>query len=62
MIPFGVVTGACLIALALAIGGGPTPSGMPDPGRSMWNQILNVGVAAFALMIPILAGYRLRHR
>ncbi len=23
----------------------------------MWNQILNVGVAAFTLMIPILAGY-----
>ena len=56
MIPF-VVTGGLLIALALAIGGDPTPSGMQIPAGSMWNQILNVGVAAFTLMIPILAGY-----
>ncbi|WP_412706266.1 EIIBCA-Man [Aeromonas rivipollensis] len=56
MIPF-VVTGGLLIALALAIGGDPTPSGMQIPEGSMWNQILNVGVAAFTLMIPILAGY-----
>ncbi|HHQ4690107.1 PTS fructose transporter subunit IIABC [Aeromonas veronii] len=56
MIPF-VVTGGLLIALALAIGGNPTPSGMQIPEGSMWNQILNVGVAAFTLMIPILAGY-----
>ncbi|MFL9705726.1 PTS fructose transporter subunit IIABC [Aeromonas veronii] len=38
-------------------GGNPTPSGMQIPEGSMWNQILNVGVAAFTLMIPILAGY-----
>ncbi|MGL5452526.1 MAG: PTS fructose transporter subunit IIABC [Aeromonas sp.] len=56
MIPF-VVTGGLLIALALAIGGNPTPTGMQIPEGSMWNQILNVGVAAFTLMIPILAGY-----
>lgn len=56
MIPF-VVTGGLLIALSLAIGGNPTPSGMQLPEGSMWNQILNVGVAAFTLMIPILAGY-----
>ncbi|MBZ6070901.1 PTS fructose transporter subunit IIABC [Aeromonas schubertii] len=56
MIPF-VVTGGLLIALALAIGGVPTPAGMQIPEGSMWNQILNVGVAAFTLMIPILAGY-----
>ena len=56
MIPF-VVTGGLLIALSLAIGGNPTPSGMQIPAGSMWNQILNVGVAAFTLMIPILAGY-----
>ncbi|MEH8206648.1 MULTISPECIES: PTS fructose transporter subunit IIABC [Aeromonas] len=56
MIPF-VVTGGLLIALALAIGGNPTSSGMQIPEGSMWNQILNVGVAAFTLMIPILAGY-----
>ncbi len=56
MIPF-VVTGGLLIALSLAIGGNPTPSGMQIPEGSMWNQILHVGVAAFTLMIPILAGY-----
>ncbi|MGY3927573.1 PTS fructose transporter subunit IIABC [Aeromonas simiae] len=56
MIPF-VVTGGLLIALSLAIGGHPTPNGMQIPEGSMWNQILNVGVVAFKLMIPILAGY-----
>ncbi|MEZ8100358.1 PTS fructose transporter subunit IIABC [Vibrio bivalvicida] len=56
MIPF-VVTGGLLIALALAIGGEPTESGMAIPAGSMWNQILEVGVVAFTLMIPILAGY-----
>ncbi|WP_261817073.1 PTS fructose transporter subunit IIABC [Vibrio gallicus] len=56
MIPF-VVTGGLLIALSLAIGGEPTPSGMQIPEGSLWNQILNVGVVAFQLMIPILAGY-----
>ncbi|WP_162048008.1 PTS fructose transporter subunit IIABC [Vibrio taketomensis] len=56
MIPF-VVTGGLLIALALAIGGKPTEAGMAIPDGSMWNQILNVGVVAFTLMIPILAGY-----
>lgn len=56
MIPF-VVTGGLLIALALAIGGEPSESGMAIPVGSMWNQILEVGVVAFTLMIPILAGY-----
>ncbi|MCW8346829.1 fructose-specific PTS transporter subunit EIIC [Vibrio sp. ZSDZ65] len=56
MIPF-VVTGGLLIALALAIGGEPTEAGMAIPAGSMWNQILEVGVVAFTLMIPILAGY-----
>jgi PTS system fructose-specific IIC component len=56
MIPF-VVTGGLLIALSLAIGGEPTEKGMAIPPGSMWNQILNVGVVAFTLMIPILAGY-----
>ncbi len=56
MIPF-VVTGGLLIALSLAIGGHPTPAGMQIPEGSLWNQILNVGVVAFKLMIPILAGY-----
>ncbi|ERM56043.1 PTS fructose transporter subunit IIBC [Vibrio mimicus CAIM 1883] len=56
MIPF-VVTGGLLIALALAVGGAPTEAGMAIPPGSMWNQILEVGVVAFTLMIPILAGY-----
>ena len=56
MIPF-VVTGGLLIALALAIGGEPSETGMAIPQGSMWNQILEVGVVAFTLMIPILAGY-----
>ncbi|EJL6324497.1 PTS sugar transporter subunit IIA [Vibrio cholerae] len=56
MIPF-VVTGGLLIALALAVGGEPTEAGMAIPTGSMWNQILEVGVVAFTLMIPILAGY-----
>ena len=56
MIPF-VVTGGLLIALALAIGGQPSDAGMIIPQGSLWNQILEVGVVAFTLMIPILAGY-----
>lgn len=56
MIPF-VITGGLLIALSLAIGGVPTPSGLQIPVGSLWNSILNVGVVAFKLMIPILAGY-----
>lgn len=56
MIPF-VVTGGLLIALTLAIGGEPSEAGMSIPAGSMWNQILEVGVVAFTLMIPILAGY-----
>ncbi len=56
MIPF-VVTGGLMIALSLAIGGEPTPNGMQIPDGSLWNQVLNVGVVAFTLMIPILAGY-----
>lgn len=56
MIPF-VVTGGLLIALALAIGGEPTEAGMAIPAGSLWNQILEVGVVAFTLMIPILSGY-----
>ncbi|KXF81100.1 PTS fructose transporter subunit IIABC [Enterovibrio coralii] len=56
MIPF-VVTGGLLIALALAIGGQPTEAGMAIPPGSLWNKVLDVGVVAFTLMIPILAGY-----
>ena len=56
MIPF-VVTGGLLIALALALGGQPTESGMAIPPGSLWNKVLDVGVVAFTLMIPVLAGY-----
>jgi PTS system fructose-specific IIC component len=56
MIPF-VVLGGIMIALSLAIGGKPTPAGLQIPEGSFWNQILNVGVVGFKLMIPILAGY-----
>ncbi|WP_105902025.1 PTS fructose transporter subunit IIABC [Vibrio gangliei] len=56
MIPF-VVTGGLMIALSLALGGEPTPNGMQIPEGSLWNHVLNVGVVAFQLMIPILAGY-----
>lgn len=56
MIPF-VVTGGLLIALALAIGGQPSETGMAIPAGSLWNKVLDVGVVAFTLMIPILAGY-----
>lgn len=56
MIPF-VVTGGLLIALALAIGGQPTDAGMQIPVGSIWQKVLDVGVVAFTLMIPVLAGY-----
>ncbi|MDP8032831.1 fructose-specific PTS transporter subunit EIIC [Pasteurella atlantica] len=56
MIPF-VVTGGLMIALSLALGGEPTPKGMQIPDGSLWNHVFNVGVVAFTLMIPILAGY-----
>ncbi|HBC99148.1 MAG TPA: PTS fructose transporter subunit IIC, partial [Lachnoclostridium sp.] len=56
MIPF-VVIGGLLIAVALALGGKPTPQGLVIPEGSFWNQIAAVGSAGFTLMIPILAGY-----
>lgn len=56
MIPF-VVVGGLLIALALAIGGNPTESGLQIPEGSIWNKVLNVGVAGFTFMVPILAGF-----
>lgn len=56
MIPF-VVIGGLLIAVALALGGKPTPQGLVIPEGSFWNQISAVGSAGFTLMIPILAGY-----
>ena len=41
----------------ICIAGEPTANGMQIPEGSLWNQVLNVGVVAFTLMIPILAGY-----
>jgi len=56
MIPF-VVIGGLLIALSLAIGGEPTEKGLVIPQGSIWNNILNVGVASFTFMVPILSGF-----
>lgn len=56
MIPF-VVIGGLLIALSLAIGGEPTAKGLQIPEGSIWQSILNVGVAGFTFMVPILAGF-----
>ncbi|HEY3265766.1 MAG TPA: fructose-specific PTS transporter subunit EIIC [Armatimonadota bacterium] len=51
-IPF-VACGGILIALALAFS--MTPTG-PDP-KGNWKMILDIGLAAFALLVPVLAGY-----
>ncbi|MGL5291641.1 MAG: fructose PTS transporter subunit IIA, partial [Vibrionaceae bacterium] len=56
MIPF-VVSGGLLIALALAIGGEPSETGMVIPEGSLWNNVLAVGAVAFTLMLPVLSGY-----
>ncbi|MRN52623.1 fructose-specific PTS transporter subunit EIIC [Paenibacillus monticola] len=56
MIPF-VVVGGLLIALALAIGGEPTPTGLAIPENSFWMHISDIGGAAFTFMVPILAGF-----
>jgi fructose PTS system EIIBC or EIIC component len=55
MIPF-VVVGGLLIALSLAIGGDPTGKGLQVESE-FWNSVLNVGVAGFTFMVPILAGF-----
>lgn len=56
MIPF-VVTGGLLIAVALSIGGTPTPEGLAIPEDSFWNTLNELGGLAFSLMVPILSGY-----
>ncbi len=56
MIPF-VVTGGLLIAIALSIGGTPTPEGLAIPEDSFWNTLNELGGLAFSLMVPILSGY-----
>ncbi|MCG4734536.1 PTS fructose transporter subunit IIC, partial [Casaltella massiliensis] len=42
MIPF-VVVGGLFIALAIAIGGNPTASGMVIPQGSIWNKVSAIG-------------------
>lgn len=55
MIPF-VACGGIMIAIALAFSE-MTPEGpKPAPG-SFFELILTIGVAAFSLMLPVLAGY-----
>ncbi|HAT1408227.1 TPA: fructose-specific PTS transporter subunit EIIC [Corynebacterium striatum] len=56
MIPF-VGTGGLLIAVALSIGGTPTPEGIAIPEGSFWFTINQLGALAFSLMVPILSGY-----
>lgn len=54
MIPMVTVGGIC-IAFALAPGKAGT-NGM-EVTNPFWNNILTIGVAAFSLMVPVLAGY-----
>ena len=56
MIPF-VVTGGLLIAVALSVGGHPTPEGMQIPKDSFWYDINQLGTLAFSLMVPVLSAY-----
>lgn len=56
MIPF-VVTGGLLIAIALSVGGDPTPGGLKIPEGSIWNSVNAIGSLAFKLMVPVLSGY-----
>ncbi|WP_334072808.1 MULTISPECIES: PTS fructose transporter subunit IIABC [Paenibacillus] len=56
MIPF-IVVGGLLIAIALSIGGVPTPGGLQIPEDSFWKTIEKLGAASFAFMVPMLAGF-----
>ncbi len=57
MIPF-VVVGGLLIAISLSLGGHTDPSGgLVIPKDSFWNDVNNIGVIGFTLMVPILSGY-----
>lgn len=56
MIPF-IVVGGLLIAIALSIGGVPTPAGLQIPEDSFWKTIERLGAASFTFMVPILAGF-----
>lgn len=56
MVPF-IVVGGLLIAIALSIGGEPTPGGLQIPEGSFWKIVESLGGAAFTFMVPILAGF-----
>ncbi|RRJ63465.1 PTS fructose transporter subunit IIC [Paenibacillus oralis] len=56
MIPF-IVVGGLLIAIALSVGGVPTPGGLQIPEDSFWKTIEKLGAASFTFMVPILAGF-----
>lgn len=56
MVPF-IVVGGLLIAIALSIGGEPTPGGLKIPEGSFWKIIESLGGASFTFMVPILAGF-----
>jgi PTS system fructose-specific IIC component len=56
MIPF-VVTGGLMIAVALSIGGEPTPEGLAIPEDTFWDDLNQLGTLAFSLMVPVLSGY-----
>ncbi|MGV3016297.1 fructose-specific PTS transporter subunit EIIC [Rothia sp. 88186D007BW] len=56
MIPF-VVTGGLMIAVALSLGGTPSTEGLVVPEDSFWNTLLQMGVLAFSLMVPVLSAF-----
>ncbi|MDG4531390.1 fructose-specific PTS transporter subunit EIIC [Streptomyces sp. AV19] len=56
MIPF-VVVGGLLIAVSLALGGHPGPSGLVLPEGSLWQHLHDIGGIGFTLMLPVLSGY-----
>ncbi|GAA0136984.1 PTS mannose transporter subunit IIABC [Paenibacillus sp. YSY-4.3] len=56
MVPF-IVVGGLLIAIALSIGGQPTPGGLQIPEGSFWKIVESLGGASFTFMVPILAGF-----
>lgn len=56
MIPF-VVAGGLLIAVSLTLGGDATPAGLVIPEGTFWWTINQIGVLAFAVMVPVLSGY-----
>lgn len=56
MVPF-IVVGGLLIAIALSIGGEPTPGGLQIPEGSFWKIVESLGGASFTFMVPILAGF-----